>query len=162
MPSFPLQPVADADFEVGQPFTHRFTVRTKRSASEVFEELHGERPLHWCRGLRRVTWKSPRPFGVGTLREVRAANGLLAQERYIVWDEATRVTAFTFVSTNLPLFKRFGERYTVTPTAGGGCEFLWEFVAEPKGPAPLQAALFAVARKIDFAALERDTRAYFS
>jgi hypothetical protein len=65
------------------------------------------------------------------------------------------------VATNLPLFKRFGERYTVTPTAGGGSEFLWEFVAEPKGPAPLRTALFAVARKIDFAALERDTRAYF-
>ena len=161
MPSFSLQPVTDADFEVGRPFTHRFTVRTSRSADEVFREIHGSRPLHWCRGIRRVTWKTPEPFGVGTEREVAIANGLVVQERYFLWDDATRVTAFTVESANLPLFRRFGERYTVTPTSDGGCEFLWEFVAEPKVPGPLQGAVLALVKRLDLARLEKDTRAYF-
>lgn len=164
MPSFSLQPVTDADFEVGRPFTHRFTVRTSRSADEVFGEIHGatgKRPLHWCTGIKRVTWTSPAPHGVGATREVAVSGGLVAQERYFVWDEATRVTAFSFVSANLPLFKRFGERYTVTPTAGGGSEFLWEFVVEPKVPGPLQGAVLALVKRLDLARLEKDTRAYF-
>lgn len=162
MPSFTLQPVADADFEVGQPFTHRFTVRTRRSAGEVFAELHGERPLHWCKGIRRITWTSPTPRAAGATRTVTLGNGLVVHERYFLWDEATRVTAFGVESANLPLFRRFGERYTVTPTADGGSEFLWEFVAEPKVPGPLQGAVLALVKRLDLARLERDTRAYFS
>ncbi|HSX66559.1 SRPBCC family protein [Nocardioides sp.] len=162
MRTFALQPVADRDFEVGQPFTHRFTVRTKRSASEVFAELHGDRPLHWCKGIRRVTWTSPGPHAAGATRTVALANGLVVHERYFLWDDATRVTAFAVESANLPLFRRFGERYTVTPTADGGSEFLWEFLAEPKVPGPLKGAVLSLVKRLDLAKLERDTRAYFS
>ena len=162
MPTFTLRPVADADFEVGQPYTHRFTVRTRRSADEVFAELHGDRPLHWCTGIRTVTWTSAAPHGVGATRTVALANGLSVDERYFLWDEATRVTAFAVVRANLPLFRRFGERYTVTPTADGGSEFLWEFVVEPKVPGLLKGAVLALVKRLDLARLERDTRAYFS
>jgi hypothetical protein len=162
MPTFTLQSVADADFEVGQPFTHRFAVRTRRSADEVFAELHGERPLHWCKGIRRIVWTSAEPHGIGTTRTASLANGIVVHERYFLWDEATRVTAFAVESANLPLFRRFGERYTVTPTADGGSEFLWEFLVEPKVPGPLKGAVLALVKRLDLARLERDTRAYFS
>lgn len=165
MPSFQLASVADADFEAGRPFTHRFTIRSPRSADDVFAEIHGltgKRPLHWCKGIRRITWTSDAPHGTGSTREVAVSSGLLLRERYFLWDEATRVTAFLVESTNLPLFRRFGERYTVTPTSDGGSEFVWEFVAEPRAPRRLQPLLLGFAKRVDFARLERDTRAYFA
>ena len=62
-----------------------------RPAAEVWDELTADAALHWCRILQEVRWTSPRPFGVGTTREVKAlwgANKL--REHYFLWEEGRR------------------------------------------------------------------------
>ena len=72
MPS--LEPVDESYFEhAPQRFSHTWSIA--QPAENVWAELVGERPLHWCRGLR-ITWTSPRPFGVGTTRRANALWGL--------------------------------------------------------------------------------------
>ena len=46
-----------------------------QSAEKVWGELTADDALHWCRILDDVRWTSPRPFGVGTTREVKSLRG---------------------------------------------------------------------------------------
>lgn len=161
MPTFSLQPVTDADFGPGRPGYHAFTVSTRRPVDEVWQELHGDDALHWCRGIARVRWTSPRPHGVGATRTVRLRTGAEVAERYYRWDERQdeRMNGFSVESANVPLFRRFGERYRVAP-AGDRTRFTWEFVIDPRAPAALQGlARRAVVRDLD--RLRRDTAAHF-
>ena len=85
----------------------------------VWDELCADDALHWCRILQDVRWTSPRPFGVGTTREVALAPGLVrVHERYFRWDEG-RGNSFFVYEANAPVFKRFAEDYVVEPD--GAC-----------------------------------------
>ena len=77
-------------------------------------------------GLR---WTSPRPFGVGTTREVRLLRLITARERYYRWDEGRRKT-FTGVQSSVRGLRRLAEDYVVesTPT---GSRFTWTLALEP-------------------------------
>lgn len=161
MPTFRLQPVTDADFRPGRPGYHAFTVSTRRPVEQVWHQLHADAPLHWCRGIADVGWTSTAPHGVGATRTVRLSSGVRVAERYFRWEEEPdeRVNAFSVESSNVPLFRRFGERYRVA-TSGAQTRFTWEFVIEPRVPAPLQPlARRAVLRDLD--RLRRDTAAHF-
>ncbi|MBT1098045.1 SRPBCC family protein [Streptomyces sp. Tu102] len=83
----------------------------------------------WCRGLT-ISWTSPRPFGVGTTRQVGVFGALQADERYFLWEEGRR-QAFHITRANLPLFKRFGEYYDIEPRSDTTCRFTWKVAAEP-------------------------------
>lgn len=161
MPTFRLQPVTDADFRPGRPGYHAFSVNSRRPVAEVWRELHGDDALHWCTGIGRVAWTSPRPHGVGATRTVRLRTGARVAERYFRWDEAPDecTNGFSVESASVPLFRRFGERYRVG-SSGAWTRFTWEFVIEPRVPAPLQGlARRAVLRDLD--RLRRDTAAHF-
>jgi hypothetical protein len=158
--SFALSPVTDADFTPSNPNYHRLVIPANRSAADVWADLHGDSPLFWCRGIKRAGWTSPRPHGVGATRTVTLANGMKVDERYFRWEESddSYVNAFSVESSNLPLFRRFGERYTVVSRAIGS-ELTWEFVAEPRLPG--RAILAKVLAK-DLQKLGRDTEKHFS
>ncbi len=80
--------------------------------------------------IKEVNWTSPRPFGVGTTREVVALGGSSVRERYFRWDEG-KSHAFYVDESSLPLFRRFAEDYIVEPD-GDGTLFTWTVAIEPK------------------------------
>lgn len=163
MATFPLQPLGASPFDDANPHYYVFSLTTPRPAAEVWADLHGTRPLRWCKGLHSVRWTSPEPFGVGTTRTVTLANRVTIDERYFRWEEDPErgyVNAFVVESATVPLFRRLGERYTVVPGAGSST-FTWEFVIEPNGPVPAQRlAARMVAHTV--AGLRRDTLAHFA
>jgi hypothetical protein len=130
-PWFSCEPVDESFFETA-PVRMSAHFGVPRPASEVWDELTGERPLYWCRILQDVSWTSPRPLGVGTTREVNALWGAnLLREHYFRWEEGRR-HSFYLVESTAPLAKRFAEDYLVEPTGEGSCRFTWTIVFEPQ------------------------------
>jgi Polyketide cyclase / dehydrase and lipid transport len=122
----------DESFFENAPVRMAAHFEVPRPAAEVWGELTGERPLHWCRILQDVSWTSPRPFGVGTTREVKALWGAnLLREHYFRWEEGRR-HSFYVVEASAPLAKRFAEDYLVEPTGEGSCRFTWTICFEPR------------------------------
>ena len=102
-----------------------------RPAATVWSELTADDALHWCRILQNVTWTSPRPFGVGTTRDVKALWGAnLPREHYFRWEEGHR-HSFYAVESSGPLFKALAEDYLVEPRSDDACRFTWTIAVEP-------------------------------
>jgi hypothetical protein len=138
---------------------HRFaeTFEIAQPAEAVWAALTGDDALHWCRALTKLTWTSPRPFGVGTTRTVRVVGLIRIDERFVVWEEGRR-KSFVGVQCNLPLIKRVAEDYLVEPAGEGRCRFTWKAGLEPTGPGkpgmPMNKAIFK--------SLFADTRKHFA
>jgi hypothetical protein len=102
-----------------------------RPAAVVWDELTAEDALHWCRILQDVRWTSPRPFGVGTTREVKALGGAnTLREHYFLWEEGRRHSFYALQSSG-PLFKALAEDYLVEPRGEDACRFTWTIAVEP-------------------------------
>ncbi len=102
-----------------------------RPAAEVWADLCSEEALSWCRIIQAVRWTSPRPFGVGTTREVKALQGAnKLRERYFIWDEGRRHSFYAVESTG-PLFKSLAEDYVVEPRGSDACRFTWTIAVAP-------------------------------
>ena len=131
-PWFATEPVEESFFDTApQRLTGEFDVRN-RSAAEVWSELSADDPLTWCRIIKRITWTSPRPFGVGTTRTANALGGLnVLHERFFVWEEGRRMS-FYAIEASAPLFHRFAEDYVVEPTSETSCRFTWTIAIEPR------------------------------
>jgi len=136
-PWFSTEPVEESFFDTApQRLKADFEVRSK-GAAEVWSELTADNPLAWCRILKRITWTSPRPFGVGTTRTANALGGAnVLHERYFLWEEGRRM-AFYVVEASVPLFRRFAEDYVVEPTSDSSCRFTWTIAIEPRPAARL-------------------------
>jgi hypothetical protein len=120
-------PIDESFFQTA-PLTYEKTWDVNQPAEEFWTSLVADRPLAWCRTLN-IMWTSPRPFGVGTTRRVRALGVLSANENFFLWEEGRRF-AFHFTDLNVPLFKRFGEYYDVEPTGPTTCRFTWQLAGE--------------------------------
>lgn len=154
-PSFKLQP-ADEAFFASAPFVMRETFKVPRPAAAVWDELTGEHPLYWCRILDG-TWTSPRPFGVGTTRQMKVLRGaVVLQERYFRWEEGRR-HSFYVAEASAPLFKRFAEDYEVVPAGETACRFTWTIAVEPRLPGPLADP----PNRLLLGSLFRDTRRHY-
>src|SRR4051812_49234808 len=155
-PWFACQPV-DESFFASAPVRMSARFDVALPAAEVWDELTGERPLYWCRILQEVKWTSPRPFAVGTTREVKALWGAnVLREHYFRWEEG-RQHSFYVVEATAPLASRFAEDYLVEPTGEGSCRFTWTIAFAPKALAlpglPVTKALLRT--------LYTDTRDHF-
>src|ERR1700685_1776121 len=103
-PWFNCQPVEETFFETA-PMRLRAKFDVPLPAARVWEELTSEDALFWCRILQDVSWTSPRPFGVGTTREVKALWGAnLLREHYFRWEEGRR-HSFYVLESSAPLFR---------------------------------------------------------
>lgn len=151
---FALEPVDDDFFDTAS-FRISETFEIPLPASQVWSELTGDRPLEWCRVLQRVTWTSPRPFGVGTTRTARAL-GIVIHERFFRWDEGRR-QSFYGVAANLPAFRSLAEDYALEVTSQTSCRFTWVIAIEPRLPAWLANP----ANKALMGSLFRDTRKHY-
>ena len=102
-----------------------------RPAAAVWADLTSDTPLHWCRILNDVSWTSPRPFGVGTTREVKALHGAnKLREHYFLWEEGRR-HCFYVVETTAPIITSLAEDYSVEPKGADACRFTWTIAARP-------------------------------
>ena len=135
-PWFSYRPVDETFFETA-PMRLQAKFEVPLPAKRVWAELTGDDALYWCRILQGVTWTSPRPFGVGTTREVNALWGAnLLRERYFLWEEGRRHSFYVLEST-APLFRSLAEDYLVEPTSEDSCRFTWTIAVEPKPAARL-------------------------
>jgi Polyketide cyclase / dehydrase and lipid transport len=158
---YPLEP-ADAEFFTSAPYVFRFQKRFAAPPEQVWESLTSDASLAaWGPMVKAVNWTSPRPFGVGTTREVTGpALTPRMRERYFRWDEGRRHSFAVYESTGR-LFKRFAEDYIVEPDSDGTL-FTWTVAIEPKGALALPFKAIAPALKAGFGRLPRDGQRYFA
>ncbi len=150
-----LEP-ADERFLAAAPVRHSETFQIAAPAEEVWRELVAEKPLHWCRALS-VRWTSPRPFAVGTTRQVKVLGGAMTlQEYFFVWEEGRRY-AFYVTKASAPVFRRVAEDYLVESDGPDRCRFTWTAALEPT---PL-GRLGGPVNGLLFKSLFADTRRYF-
>lgn len=100
----------------------------------------------WSPAVTRSRWLTPRPFGVGTVREVTLGGLLTVREDFYRWDENARMT-FSASAVSLPGIRGFAEDYRIEATATGS-RLTWVVAMEPAarlgpGEAALSAALRA-------------------
>jgi hypothetical protein len=156
----PLEP-ADADFLASAPHVFRYQKRYAATPEKVWESLVSNESLAaWGPMIKDVTWTSPRPFGVGTTRDVTAPGGSTMRERYFQWDEG-RSHSFYVYESALPVFKRFAEHYLVEP-AGSETLFTWTVAIEPKGAFALPLKVLAPVLKAGFGRIPSGGQKYFA
>lgn len=157
---YPLEP-ADDDFLTSAPHIFRFEKRFAAPPSKVWESLVSDESLTaWSPMIKELTWTSPRPFGVGTTREVLPLGGPRTRERYYRWDEG-HSHAFYATESTMPLFRRFAEDYIVEPD-GDGTKFTWVMALEPKSALSLPLKALAPAMKLAFGQVPSGGAKYFA
>ena|SRR5579859_7560887 len=130
-PRFTALPVEE-DFFDDAPFRVNATLAIPRAAEEVWSDFTAEHPLAWCRIIDRITWTSPRPFGVGTRRTGSSLKGTsVIEEVFFRWEEG-RCQSFYATHISNPLFRRFAEDYLIEPVAPTACRFSWTIAIEPR------------------------------
>jgi Polyketide cyclase / dehydrase and lipid transport len=129
-PWFKCKPVDESFLETA-PMRLVGGFEIARPAAAVWAELTADDALHWCRILQDVSWTSPRPFGVGTTREVKALWGAnVLREHYFRWEEGHRHSFYVEESSG-PLFRALAEDYLVEPRGADACRFVWTIAVEP-------------------------------
>jgi hypothetical protein len=155
-PWFKAQPVTESFFETA-PVRLSESFDIARPAAAVWAELTGDDPLTWCRIIDQVTWTSPRPFGIGTTRDVHSLRGAnVIRESYFRWDEGRR-KSFYVIEASAPLFRRFAEDYLVEEVSEGSCRFTWTIAFEAR---PLTRPAGPI-NKMLLRTLFRDTRRHY-
>jgi hypothetical protein len=150
-----LQPVDKGFFESAPTrYSHRWSIA--RPSSEVWAELVGDRPLHWCRGLT-VNWTSPRPFSVEATRQAKILGVLKVRELFFAWEEGRRYT-FYATEANLPLFHHVAEDYIVEPDGPNRCTFTWKIALAPTPIGKAGGAVYGLL----FNSVFKDTTRYFA
>ena len=170
----PVEPV-DEGFFTSAPHLFRYSTRFEAPPATVWESLTSDGSLaDWSATVTSVNWLSPRPFGVGTTREVALAPGAVkVRERYFRWDEGHRDeghrdeghrNSFAVYEASLPIFRHFAEDYVVEPegTDGETTRFTWTVAIEPKAGFALPFKPLAPVLKLAFGRLAVDGRRYFA
>ena len=158
---YSLEPV-DGAFFTAAPHVFRYERRFAAAPETVWESLVSDESLSaWSPLVSSVTWLSPRPFGVGTTREVTLAPGLThMRERFFRWDEG-RGYSFAAFEGNQPLLKSFAEDYEVEAD-GDGSRLTWTVAIEPKRALALAFIPLAPVLKLLFGRVVVDGERYFA
>jgi hypothetical protein len=153
---------ADAELFTAAPYVFRYTMCYDAPPEQVWESLVSDASQSaWGPGVTDVTWLSPRPFGVGTTREVALAPGLTrVRERFFRWDEG-RGCSFYVYQANAPVLWRFAEDYVLTPD-GDGTRYSWTVAVEPKAVLALPFKAVVPVLKAAFGRMAADGRRYFA
>jgi Polyketide cyclase / dehydrase and lipid transport len=144
-----LEPADGSVFE-SAPQLHRFRVRLDVPPEQVWESLASDESIAaWPMGPGlsiKLQWTSPRPFGIGTTREVVLPFGMMTvRERFFRWDEG-KGYSFYVEAVNRSGIRRFAEDYVIEPD-GAGSVFTWTIAIEPTPAlAPLMRATTPVNR----------------
>jgi uncharacterized protein YndB with AHSA1/START domain len=121
---------SDDDFLEAAPFRYVNSVDLPVPPEQTWAALTADETLvSWTPLVTGLRWTSPRPFSVGTTREVTILWMIAARERYYRWEEASRMT-FAAVQTSVPALRRLAEDYVVEPTPMGS-RLTWTLALEP-------------------------------
>ncbi|OBI84480.1 SRPBCC family protein [Mycobacterium sp. E740] len=152
---------ADADFLTSAPHVFRYEKRYAAPPERVWDSLTSDDSLAaWGPSIKSVTWTSPRPFGVGTTRDVVAPGGATMRERHFGWDESRQKSFYVYEST-LPLFNRFAEDYIVEAD-GDQTRFTWVVAIEPKKALAVPVRVLAPLLKAGFGRIPSEGQKYFA
>jgi hypothetical protein len=156
---------ADANIFTSAPHLFRYSKTFAAPPAKVWESLVSDDSLSaWSATVSALNWLTPRPFGVGTTREVVLAPGLArVRERFFRWDEGHGYS-FTVYEANLPAFKRFAEDYEVEPAGsdGNSTRFTWTIAIEPKRAFALPFKPLAPVLKLAFGRMAADGERFFA
>ncbi|MEU1951425.1 SRPBCC family protein [Nocardia rhamnosiphila] len=136
---FALSPSDDAFLDTA---AHRYThiVDIPAPPPRVWDTLIADDALvSWSAVVTSAKWTSPRPFGIGTTRDVTLGGLIRLEERFYRWDEGSRMT-FTVDAASVPGLNRFAEDIALLPLATG-TRIIWTFALE--GSAILRPLLAA-------------------
>jgi uncharacterized protein YndB with AHSA1/START domain len=144
------------------PFVYRYPVELDVPPERVWESLTSDRSMaDWGLGIRSLRWTSPRPFGVGTTREIVLVGKVLAvRELFFRWDEGSR-KSFYATDINMPVVARFAEDYLVEKTARGS-RFTWTIAFEPTEKSGLLLRLSSPLNGLSFRSVPHRAKAYFA
>jgi hypothetical protein len=158
---YPLEPCDETFFDTA-PFVYRYPVELDVPPERVWESLTSDRALaDWGLGLSSLRWTSPRPFGVGTTREVvLPLKAMAVRERFFRWEEGSR-KSFHGVEANRPLLRRMAEDYLVEKTESGS-RFTWTIAMEPTPRARPLLAVTSPVNALAYRAVPWRAKAYFA
>ena len=157
----PLEPCGQSFFRTAS-YVHSYPVELSVPPERVWRSLTSDRALaDWGLGLQRLEWTSPRPFGIGTTREVVLPGKAMAvRERFFRWDEGHRKSFYAY-EANRPLLRAFAEDYLVEQTANGS-RFTWTIAMEPTAKSQLLLKLADPANQLLYRAVPMRAKAYFA
>jgi hypothetical protein len=151
---------ADAGFFDSAPHVFRYEKHYDAGPEQVWASLQSDESMAaWGNMVAALDWTSPRPFGVGTTREVRTGPTRV-RERFFRWDEGSGYSFYVY-EANVPLFRRFAEDYRVEPD-GNGTRFTWLVAIEPIGALRLPFSALAPVVKVGFARIAAEGQQYFA
>ena len=121
---------SDDGFLKSAPFRYENSVEVPAPPERTWELLTTDDTLvSWTRLVTSLRWLSPRPFGVGTVRELTLLGLLTGRERYFRWEEGKR-NSYSVVALSFPGIRRWAEDYIVEPTHSGS-RLTWTLAIEP-------------------------------
>jgi hypothetical protein len=154
-------PCRRIDMRFFETATIRFTNSIEINATpqrifDIFED--GESWPVWAPVIRKVTWTSPKPFGVGTTRSVDTQGDITGYEEFIAWEHGKRM-AFRFNESSKPGMDAFGEDYIVETTANG-CRVTWTVAMSPTGISRVVMPVFKPVMKLVFGKFLKNLKKY--
>jgi hypothetical protein len=141
---------------------YRYPIRLPVTTARVWEQISSEESLAaWDLGVRRLSWTSPRPYGVDTTREVVLPLGLgTVRERFFRWEDG-RGYSFYVESMNRPGMATFAEDYTVQED-GDGALLTWTIALEAKSMLSPVLRVLAPVNRRGFGLFSRAAKRYFA
>ena len=132
MPRVRTYRTVDAGFLDAAPVCETLRQAIPASAGATFATLEDADawPV-WLVPVDEVVWTSPRPFGVGTTRDITGKLGTIS-ELFFAWEAGKRMS-FCFTSGRVPGLVAFAEDYEVVPTGSTTCELVWRHAFEFAG-----------------------------
>ncbi|MDT5125446.1 MAG: hypothetical protein QOG79_3403 [Mycobacterium sp.] len=158
---YPLEP-SDAGVLASAPHVFRYRMQYAATPERVWESLASDASLSaWGSSVKQLNWLSPRPFGIGTTREVVLAPGApRVRERFIRWDEGSGYS-FVVYEASVPVFRHFVEDYVVEAD-GDNTLFTWTVAIEPKRAFAVPFKLLSPVLKVAFGRAASDGKKYFA
>lgn len=123
------------DYFQNCPFLFRSRVNIRCTPEQLFASFEdADSWPAWAMPITHVEWTSPKPFGVGTTRNVTMLGNLIGYEEFLQWEPCTQM-AFRFNQVNRDkVLLSFGEHYLVTDRGDGTVDLTWTVGMEPAGP----------------------------
>jgi carbon monoxide dehydrogenase subunit G len=132
MPKEYLCRAVDRSFTEKARFKFTNSVDLPVTPDQAFEVLADvESWPHWVTIIKKATWTSPAPRGVGTTRTVDMVGGIVGNEEFLAWDPGAGM-AFRFNSCSTSGVAAFAEDYRIEPTPNG-CRLTWTLAMQPAG-----------------------------
>lgn len=150
----------DLDFFTNAPIRIVSEIDLPCSPESLFRCFNdAEAWSRWVDVIKKVEWTSPRPFGVGTTRNVEMPGGMVAYEEFLAWDEP-RHMAFRFNQFTQKFVNAFGEDYQVTDLGNDRCRLVWTVGIDPKGPGALVSLVLKPFLKGNLRSITKDLKKY--